>query len=144
MQKLTKYIPTIQPEKWYVVDVTNVRLGKLATNIAQLLLGKNDPKTVDYVVNKTKVVIINADKLSYYPSKGKTKLYTRYSGFPGGLSTTNLEDMMQKDSRKVVLNAISGMLPKTKLRDKYLTNLFVYKDEKYIQTAQQPESFKIN
>lgn len=145
MQKLTEYKPkqTKLEPKWFVVDATNVRLGKLATNVAELIIGKKEVDNVDYQLSNNHVVVINSDKVSYHPSREKNKFYRRHSGYPGGFSEISFGDQMAKDSRKVIEMAISGMLPKNKLREVIMSRVRVFKDGNHGHEAQQPITFDI-
>jgi large subunit ribosomal protein L13 len=142
MQKLTKYKQEIEP-KWFIIDATDVRLGKISAKVAELFLGKDQVTSVDYEVTPVSVVITNSDKLSYHPRKAKNKIYSRHSGFMGGLKQISLEDQMRKDSRVVIREAISGMLPKQKLRDIYLSQLHIFKDGNHKHAAQKPNLITI-
>lgn len=127
-------------EKWYVIDAKGQRLGNLASIAAQLLMGKAETNTRAYLMPKTKVVVTNADELDITEKKAISKLYTRYSGFPGGLTTNTLGELMEKDATKVVTGAIKGMLPKNKRADAIISNnLYVYSKAEHPhggQTAQ--------
>jgi large subunit ribosomal protein L13 len=143
MQNLTKY-KSKATEKWFLIDAENVRLGKLGAAIASLLLAKDNPSTVDYQTSNVHIVVVNSDKVSFHNRKAKNKVYYSYSGYPGGLSQMNLEDLMQKDSTKVIKKAIAGMLPKTKLQARYLENVYIYRGAEHKHEAQTPEAFKVN
>lgn len=146
MQKLTEYKPkqtTTTEPKWFLVDATNIRLGKLATNVAELMTGKKNVDNVDYQLSSNYVVIINSDKVSFHPSREKNKFYRRHSGFPGGFKEISFGDQMAKDSRKVIEKAISGMLPKNKLREDIMARIKIFKDGDHSHEAQQPITFDI-
>ncbi len=131
-------------EKWYLIDAAGLRLGKLATIAAELLLGKHDPLVKDYLTPKTKVVITNTDKLDITERKSLSKIYTRYSGYPGGLTTNTLGELMAKDSTKVVELAVRRMLPKnTRGRQIFGTNFYVYAGADHKHVAQNPEALTI-
>lgn len=146
MQNLTKYASKKfdnaakeDQSEWYLINAENVRLGRLATFVSKLVMGKEDVGVTDYQIPTKRVVIINSDKLSVYPTKLLNKMYYNYSGFPSGLRKRTLADLMAKDSTEVIRRAISGMLPKNRLRDKFLSNLFIYTGEVYTQVSQQPK-----
>ncbi len=117
--------------KWYLVDAGDKILGRIAPKIASLLQGKNKVDYVSYLDNGDYVVVINAEKVKFTGKKLEQKIYTHYSGYPGGLKTITLKELMKKSSEKVIINAVFGMLPKNKLRDKRLKRLFVFKDENH-------------
>jgi large subunit ribosomal protein L13 len=132
-------------EKWYVVDAKGQRLGNLASFVAQLLMGKGDPMTRNYLVPKTKVVILNSDDLDITEKKAISKLHTRYSGFPGGLTISTLGELMEKDSRKVVTKAVRGMLPKNKRADEIISsNLYIYNNAEHDQAAQASQMVTVD
>ncbi len=114
----------------YKIDATNQILGRLASKIAVLLRGKNDPNFDPSRPSNNKVVILNTDKLRFSGKKKLTqKLYRRHSGFHGGLKEKRLVEVMTKDSRLALRWAVLGMLPKNRLRPKFIKNLFLFKGE---------------
>jgi large subunit ribosomal protein L13 len=114
--------------KTYVIDATNVRMGKLVAEIAKYLLGKNTISSVRYIPNKDKVIVINADKFSIHPSKG-SKLYYWHSGYMGGLHSENLGDLKENKTEKVLRKSVWGMLPKNRLGRSLLRNLEIRTDD---------------
>lgn len=128
--------------KWYIVDVTAIRLGKVAQAIAALLIGKDKVNRVDYLLSGDKVVVINAKKVDVYPKKRFQKKYFQHSGFMGGMREESLEEVLEKDPTRVIKKAVWGMLPKNKMGRAMLANLRVYSDDKIKEEAQQPE--KVN
>ncbi|MCA9379177.1 50S ribosomal protein L13, partial [Candidatus Dojkabacteria bacterium] len=119
--------------------------GTLATTIAQLLLGKHDPKSIGYLSPRTKVIVINSDELDIPANKKISKLYTRYSGYPGGLKVFTLGEMMEKDSTEVIRKAVRGMLPKgSRGREILATNLYVYAGSEHEHQAQQEQIVTID
>lgn len=131
-------------EKWYHVDATGLRLGKLAGFVAELLMGKTDPAMRNYLMPKYKVVITNAAKLDVTERKALGKTYTSYSGFPGGIRIDSLAEMMAKKPNLVIEKAIKGMLPRNKRSDAIMSNnLFVYADATHKHEAQQPETVTV-
>lgn len=144
MQKLTKIAPIKTEQEWYIIDCTNVRLGKVATTIAKKLMGKDVATAVDYLPENVAVIALNTDRVSYFPKRAKNKLYQWHSGFPGGFKEINLEDQMKKDSTKVLFRAVSGMLPKNRNRDKFLQKLFIYKGAQHPHEAQKPLNLVVN
>lgn len=123
----------------HIVDVTGKRLGKIATQIAVLLKGKDKPSYTPNILNKDKIVVINTDNLDIEVKKSKGKMYHRYSGYPGGITSTSLRDLFEKDSRQVLRKAVYGMLPKNKLRNKMLQNLELHKNDPITEENRKKE-----
>jgi large subunit ribosomal protein L13 len=131
-------------EKWYLVDVEGRRMGTTASLIAELLLGKTNPKVKAYHNPNVKVVVINTDKISFTQKRGFSTFFKRYSGYPGGLKYISLEEQMKKDSRKVMGTVIKGMLPKNKRGNKIFSeNLKIYASENHPHEAQKPEKIDL-
>lgn len=128
---------------WHVIDATDVRLGRLAVQSANLLRGKHKAIFAPNADTGDFVVIINAEKISLSANKAKTKLRYRHSGYPGGLTTTSIGDDLNKDARKVIEGAVWGMLPKNKLGRQMLTKLKVYSGPTHPHAAQQVVPFEI-
>lgn len=115
--------------RWHLVDLNKQILGRATTEISKLLQGKHK---VNYVPNLDMgdyVVVINAQKVKLTGKKAQTKIYTRYSGYPGGQKKTVFTEALGKNPADVVKHAVSGMLPKNKLRAKRLTRLYIFRDE---------------
>ena len=117
--------------KWHLVDAQNQVLGRLSTQIAQLLIGKNKPYYVSHLDCGDWVVVINSAKIRVTGKKRKQKIYYRHSGYPGGLKALTFDQMMEKDSRKVIQHAVAGMLPKNKLQKQRLKRLRVFKEAEH-------------
>ncbi len=117
--------------KYHLFNASEKILGRLAAEIAQILRGKGKTDFAPHIDNGDAVVIINADKIAVTGNKRENKIYHRFSGYPGGITSITLEKQLEKDSRKVLWNAIYGMLPKNKLRKLMLKRLFVYKNDKH-------------
>jgi len=117
--------------EWHLFDARDKILGRLSTKIAELLIGKNKPYYTGHLDCGDWVVIINAGDVKVTGKKRKQKIYYRHSGYPGGLKALTFEQMMQKDPRKVIFHAVSGMLPKNKLRKERLKRLRVFVGEKH-------------
>ena len=111
--------------EWHVLDASGKVLGRLATQIAGLLMGKHKPIFSRHMDTGDYVVVINAEKVSVTGNKVKQKLYYRHSGYPGGLKSTSLERMMQTHPTRVIEHAVGGMLPKNRLKAKMLKRLRV-------------------
>ncbi len=129
--------------KWYLIDAKGVRLGKIATTAAELLMGKADVNRVDYQEPKNKVVIINCEEFDVFAKKLKLKMYHSHSGFPGGFKERTLEQMMAKSPEKVIRLAIKRMLPQNRMGNKMYKNLNVIKGPNHKLEAQQPTEVKI-
>ncbi|MBE7082708.1 MAG: 50S ribosomal protein L13 [Clostridiales bacterium] len=130
--------PNNVERKWFVVDATNMPLGRLASQVADILSGKNKPDYTPHVDTGDFVIILNTDKVVLTGKKLTQKFYRTHSGYVGGLKETNYQTMMAKASDEVVLKAVKGMLPKTVLGRKQATRCKVYKGAEHNQTAQQP------
>lgn len=143
MQKLTEYKPQQTEERWYLLDASKARLGKIANESARLLLGKDQIDKVDYIPNNVHLVIINSDKVKYHPKKADKKYY-RHSGYISGLTEETLVEKLEKDSRKVLELAISGMLPKNKLRARYMANVQIYQADEHPHAGQKPEEVDLS
>lgn len=114
----------------YKIDATDKVLGRLATEIVVLLRGKNSPSFDPARIIPTRVVVHNTDKMRVTGKKMEQKLYRRHSGYHGGLKEEKLKDLLDRDSRLVLVHAVRGMLPKNKLRDRLMKNLELHKGEK--------------
>ena len=126
---------------WFVIDATDVVLGRLAAQAAALLRGKHKPTFAAHMDNGDFVVIINADKVALTGSKLTKKMAYRHSGYPGGLTTTSYAELLDKNPVRAVEKAIRGMLPKTSLGDAQLRKLKVYAGNEHPHEAQQPTKF---
>ena len=129
--------------KWYIVDATNIPLGRVASQVAAVLRGKNKPIYTPHVDTGDYVIVINTDKMILTGDKLNKKMYYHHSGFPGGLTETKYKDLMEKKSDFVLEKAIKGMLPKNSLGKKMFGKLKVYKGSEHPHQAQQPVEMKI-
>ncbi|MCK4907474.1 MAG: 50S ribosomal protein L13 [Spirochaetes bacterium] len=129
-------------KKWYIIDAEKIVLGRLSTEVASILRGKNKPAFTPHLDCGDNVIVLNVAKVAFNGDM-KAKMYHRYSGYPGGLRSTNLEDMLKNYPERVIMSAVKGMLPKNKLGRQLLTNLRVYKDEVHEHAAQTPEKIEI-
>lgn len=116
---------------WHLINAKDQILGRLATKIARLLMGKDKPYFVNYLDCGDYVVVTNATQVKVTGKKTKQKMYYRHSGYPGGFKQIPFEKQMEKDPRQVIRHAAAGMLPKNKLRDKRLARLKIFIDEKH-------------
>lgn len=130
--------PANVERKWFLVDATDMPLGRLASQVADILSGKNKPEYTPHVDLGDYVVIINTDKLVLTGKKLTQKMFRTHSGYIGGLKETDYATMMAKKSDEVVMKAVKGMLPKTTLGRKQATRCKIYKGAEHEQTAQQP------
>lgn len=129
--------------KWYVVDAAGVPLGRVASQVAAVLRGKNKPTFTPHVDCGDYVIVINTDKVVLTGRKAEKKLYTYHTGYIGGLKQTPYGEMLEKKSDVVVYEAVKGMLPKNSLGRKMLKKLRVYKGAEHKQAAQQPEALNL-
>lgn len=131
-------------KKWVVIDASNHILGRLSSQIVNILRGKNKPSFTPHVDCGDNVIVINAEKIRLTGKKMTDKVYTRHTGHPGGQRFATPRELMAKDGRKVVEMAIKGMLPKNRLGSKLYTNLYVYEGAEHPHQAQQPTTIEIN
>jgi len=140
----TKVLKTSEIKRnWYVVDATGKILGRLASKIAFVLIGKHRPQYTPHIDSGDYVVIINADKFRVTGKKLKDKIYYSHSFHPGGLKKISLELMLEKHPERVMFHAISGMLPKNRLRARRLKRLKIYTDSKHRHSAQSPKEIEL-
>ena len=130
-------------KKWQVVDARGQIVGRLATRVARILMGKNDPQYTPHVETGDGVIVINASELRVTGNKAKDKLYKNYSGFPGGLKERSFERVMKEDPSYVLMHAVKGMLPKSRLGKRMLTHFLVYAGEAHPHQAQKPRALAI-
>ena len=131
--------PVTVERKWFVVDATNMPLGRLASQVADMLTGKNKTIYTPHVDTGDFVVVINSDKVVLTGKKLEQKKLRWHTGYIGGLKTVDYKTLMATDSRKVVEHAVKGMLPKNTMGRKQFTRLHVYKDAEHKHEAQKPE-----
>jgi large subunit ribosomal protein L13 len=129
--------------KWFVVDASGKTVGRLATEVARILSGKNNPDWTPFLDMGDHVVVINARLAVFTGSKTDQKLYRRHTLYPGGLRETTVKEMFAKKPEKVIELAVRGMLPKTKLGKAMGKKLKVYADGDHRHSAQKPESIEI-
>ncbi len=129
--------------QWVVVDAEGQTLGRLATRIADALRGKRKPTFTPHLDVGDFVVVVNAEKISVTGAKRTEKLYHRHSGYPGGLRTRTLTEMLEKRPEEVIRLAVKGMLPKNRLGRKQLTKLKVYAGPEHPHAAQKPQKLEI-
>ena len=129
--------------KWYVVDATDHTLGRLASEVASVLKGKNKPTYTPHLDTGDYVIIINADKIKVTGKKLDQKLYRKHSEYTGGFKEVTLRQMLDKKPEDVLLLAVKGMLPKNTLGKDMLKKLFVYTGSEHKHEAQKPEVLEI-
>ena len=131
--------PQTVESKWYIVDATNMPLGRLASQVASILRGKNKPEFTPHVDTGDHVIVINSDKVVLTGNKLHDKKHYHHTGFVGGLKEVGYDELMRTKSDFVVENAVKGMLPKNSLGKKMIKKLRVYKDANHNHEAQKPE-----
>lgn len=132
-----------EQEKWFVVNAKGRIIGRLASQIAIVLMGKNKVTYQPYKLSGDKVIVINASKIVATGRKEEQKNYYRYSGYPGGLKVRTLKTLRQEDPERILKHAVEGMLPKTKLGSVMVKNLYIYSGEKHPHEAAKPEDLKV-
>jgi len=143
-----KYKTTWTKEKdiernWYTVDVKDQILGRVATRIASLLIGKDKPEIVPNIDCGDYVVVLNTDLVKLTRGKEFKKIYYKHSGYPGGLKEIVFNKQIEKDSRRVIYLAVKNMLPKNKLREGRMERMFIYKGDEHKHEAQKPKEYKL-
>lgn len=144
---MSTYFPSgkglAENRKWYVVDASGKTVGRLATEVARMISGKNNPAWTPFLDMGDHVVVINARKAVFTGSKNDQKLYRRHTLYPGGLRETTVKEMFEKKPEKVIELAVKGMLPKTKLGKAMVKKLKVYADGDHRHAAQKPETVEL-
>ncbi len=129
--------------KWFIVDATGKRVGRLATEVASILRGKHKPEFTPHIDTGDFVIVINAEKIVFTGKKLQNKLYYRHSGYPGGLKSTSAADMLKKHPERIVEMAVKGMLPHNSLGADQYRKLKVYAGPDHPHSAQQPEPLQL-
>lgn len=129
--------------KWHVVDAEDKILGRLATKVAMILMGKHRPEYTPHVDTGDFVIVVNAEKIRMTGNKWAAKQYDWYTGYPGGYKTMSAEKMREKHPHKIVFEAIRRMLPKNRLGRQMLTKLKVYAGPEHPHQAQQPVKLEL-
>ncbi len=125
--------------KWYVVDAENQVVGRLATRIASVLMGKDKPCYTDFLDTGDFVIVVNAEKVRLTGKKWSSKIYYSHSGYPGGLKESRAEELLSRHPERLLQLAVKGMLPKTKLGRGMFKKLKVYAGNQHPHEAQEPE-----
>ena len=131
-------------KEWVVIDATDLVLGRLASRVALILRGKNKPSFTPNLDCGDNVIILNADKVRLTGNKMTDRVYVRHTGYPGGQRFTTPKEILAKKPTELVRMAVKGMLPKTRLGDKLINNLFIYAGPEHPHQAQQPKEIKLN
>ena len=128
---------------WLLVDASDKTLGRLSTNIAKILMGKNKPEYTPHNDVGDYVVVINAEKIKVTGNKSEQKMYYRHTGYPGGIKSQNFNDLIASYPDRIITSAVKGMLPKNKLSNSVIKKLKVYTGESHPHSAQNPVKLEI-
>ena len=131
-------------KEWVVIDATNEVLGRLASQVAKILRGKNKPGYTPHVDCGDYVIVVNAEKVKLTGDKLTEKVYVRHTGYPGGQRFATAQDYLKKKPEFVIEEAVRGMLPKTRLGEAIFKNLKVYAGAEHPHAAQNPKAIKLN
>jgi large subunit ribosomal protein L13 len=139
---MSTYFPTEGEiaRKWYVVDASGQTLGRLASQVARILMGKESPKYTPFIDTGDHVIVINAEKVKVTGMKAEQKAYHHYTGYPGGLRSEDFRKRFARKPEMIIEDAIIRMLPKTKMGRHMVSKLKVYRGEKHPHEAQTPEA----
>ena len=129
-------------QKWYLMDCSGKKLGRLSVQVANILRGKNKPEYTPNSDIGDFVVLVNAKKIEVTGNKAENKIYHRHTGYPGGIKKISFKDQLDKDPEKLIRDAVKGMLPKNRLNRQIIMKLKVYNDENHPHEAQNPEVIK--
>lgn len=129
--------------KWYVIDAEGKTLGRLSSEVAAILRGKNKVTYTPHVDSGDYVIIINAAKIQFTGNKEQDKMYYRHSNHPGGIKSISAGELKAKNPERLLENSIKGMLPSTRLGEKQGKKLFVYGGAEHPHAAQQPENYEL-
>ena len=129
--------------KWYVVDAEGQTLGRLASELARILRGKNKPQYTPHVDTGDFVIVVNADRINVSGRKAEQKVYRRHTGYPGGLRETSYEQMLDRKPTEVLRKAVYGMMPKTRLARQQFKKLKIYAGSEHPHEAQMPEPYEV-
>ena len=135
--------PSTIERKWYVVDAADMTLGRLASEVAKVLRGKNKPTFTPHIDTGDYVIVVNAEKVKVTGKKLDQKIYYHHSDYVGGMKETTLREMLAKKPEKVVELAVKGMLPKGPLGREMYTKLFVYAGPEHKHQSQKPEALTL-
>ena len=144
MQKTYYPKPGDVTKEWYLVDVADQNLGRVANRIAQILLGKNKPQFTPGVDVGDYVIVINAEKITVTGKKLDDKFYYRHSGYPGGLKKISLRNQLERFPDRVIKAAVWGMLPHNRMGRRIIKNLKIYAGDDHPHAAQKPKKLELN
>ena len=130
--------------KWFVVDASGQTLGRLASKVARILMGKENPKYTTFIDTGDHVIVINAEKVKTTGVKAEQKAYHRYTGYPGGLRTEDFKKRAERKPELIIEDAVSRMLPKSRLGKQMFSKLKVYRGKKHPHAAQKPEALALS
>ncbi|WP_425340764.1 50S ribosomal protein L13 [Crocosphaera watsonii] len=136
--------PEMLDKQWYVIDATDQRLGRLASEVANILRGKNKPIYTTHMDTGDFVIVINAEKVVVTGRKSSQKLYRRHSGRPGGMKVETFEKLQKRIPERIIEKAVKGMLPKNALGRQLFTKLKVYPGPNHPHEAQKPQELTLN
>ncbi len=144
---MSTYFPSgaglAENRKWFVVDAAGQTVGRLATEVARVLTGKNNPRWTPFIDMGDHVIVINARRAVFKGSKATQKVYRRHTQYPGGLREVSVQDQFAKHPERVIELAVRGMMPKNKLGKAMVKKLKVYADGDHRHFAQKPEAIEI-
>jgi large subunit ribosomal protein L13 len=143
MTKTYVATPETRNREWVIVDAEGQTLGRISTQIADTLRGKNKPEYTPHIDTGDFVVVVNAEKIKVSGKKLTEKIYYRHTGYPGGLRSRTLEEQLERRPEEVIRNAVKGMLPRTKLGRAQLRKLKVYAGAEHPHKAQNPRILEI-
>jgi large subunit ribosomal protein L13 len=135
--------PETRQRDWFVVDAEGKTLGRLATRIADTLRGKHKPEYTPHIDTGDFVIVVNAEKVAVTGNKLRDKRYWRHSGYPGGIRSRTLGEMLERRPEEVIRKAVRGMLPRNRLARKQLTKLKIYAGPDHPHAAQQPTEMEV-
>jgi large subunit ribosomal protein L13 len=135
--------PHTVERKWHLIDADGQTLGRLATEIARLLRGKNKPQYTPHIDTGDFVVVVNAEKVVVTGKKAEQKVYYRHTGYPGGLKETSYEAMRERKPTEILRKAVRGMMPKTRLGRQQLKKLKIYAGPEHPHEAQTPRPYEV-
>ena len=144
MNKTYSPKPSEIERSWHLVDATDLPLGRLASEIAQVLRGKHKPIYATHIDTGDFVVVVNADQVAVTSDKSQTKIYYRHSGYPGGIKAETFESLMARRPEAIVERAVRGMLPKNKLGRQMIKKLKVYAGPDHPHEAQKPSALEFD
>jgi len=135
--------PASVERKWYLIDAEGQTLGRLATEIARLLRGKNKPQYTPHIDTGDFVVVVNAERVVVTGKKAEQKVYRRHTGYPGGLREMSYEVMLERKPTEILRRAVKGMMPRTRLGRQQIRKLKIYAGPEHPHEAQAPEPYEV-